>query len=213
MTRSHGVHQHIRIVRFVSAIVVVAIVWGANVSTQTRVDNASAGISIAPPSGWAVTSVADVMKNRGRVRLPDRELQAGMQRATAPLFVFSRYPEPHPSINPTIQVVLRPQPASLGTSATEMLRAATDTLRRAFPDFRIVEPIRRTQVSGFDAAYMKAAYTLMTTDGRNVPVLARTWLVPRGSFMFLIGMSGAAEGPDVCEDDFTAALASVRIEP
>ena len=210
MTKSHCAHQHIRVI---AAVVLLVLACGAKVNTQTRVENGSAGISIAPPSGWAVTSVADVMKNRGRVRLPDRELQAGMQRATAPLFVFTKYPEPHPTLNPSIQVVLRPQPPSLGTSATEMLRAATDTLRRAFPDFRFVETIRRAEVSGFDAAYMKAAYTLMTAEGRALPVLARTWLVPRGSFMFIIGMSGAAEGADVSEDEFKNALASIRIEP
>jgi hypothetical protein len=172
---------------------------------QERVENATAGISIVAPSGWHVTSMQQVMRNRSQVRLSDRELDAGLQRATAPLFVFSKYPEPYATLNPTVQVVLRPHPSSLPASATAMLRIATATLQKAFSDFRFVEQIHDTQVSGMRAASMKATYTLRTADKREHRVLSRTWLVPRGSFMFLIGMSGATEGDDVCE---TAATCS-----
>ena len=61
------------------------------------------------------------------------------------------------------------------------------------------------------AAYMKATYTLRTANGDH-PILSRTWLVPRGSFMFLIGMSGATDGADVCEAEFAAALNSIAID-
>jgi len=167
---------------------------------------------MVPPIGWTTTAMEEVMRNRGQLRLPDAELQKGMQGATAPLFVFSKYPASYKGLNPAIQVVLRPQPASLGTSATSMLAATIPTLQRAFPDFRFVEPIRATTISGFDAAFMKASYTLTTADGRRIPVLARSWVIPRGSFMFLIGMSGATEGPDVAEEHFAAAFGSIRIE-
>src|SRR5215208_3704076 len=104
-------------------------------AAQQRIENATAGISIVPPSGWHVTSMQAVMRNRSQVRLPDAELQAGLQRATAPLFVFSKYQEPHATLNPTVQIVLRPRPASLPASATALLRIATATLQKAFPDF------------------------------------------------------------------------------
>ena len=44
------------------------------------------------------------------------------------------------------------------------------------------------------------------------PVLARTWVVPRGKVMFLIGMSGTITGEDVAEAEFLSALRSVQIE-
>ena len=179
---------------------------------QERVGNATAGISIVPPAGWHVTSMQEVMRNRSQVRLPDAQLEAGLQRATAPLFVFSKYQEPHATLNPTVQVVLRPRPPSLPTSAPALLRIATATLQKAFPDFAFVEPIQDVQVSGMSAAYMKATYTLRTAGQREHRVLSRTWLVPRGSFMFLIGMSGATDGDDVSETEFAAALKSIAID-
>ena len=197
---------------FVTAgiLAVLAVPFGTR--AQERVGNATAGISLVPPTGWHVTSMQEVLRNRSRVRLPDAELEAGLQRATAPLFVFSKYPEPYATLNPTVQVVLRPRPASLPASATAMLRIATATLQKAFPDFAFVEPIQDAQVSGMRAAYMKATYTLRTADQREHRVLSRTWLVPRGSFMFLIGMSGAPDGDDVCETEFAAALKSITID-
>jgi hypothetical protein len=153
-----------------------------------------------------------VMQNRGNVRLPDSQLEAGLQRATAPLFVFAKYAEPFAGLNPTVQIVLRPRPASLGTSPEEMLRGTIATLQRVFPDFRFVEAIRGTQVAGKPAAYMKATYTLKTAAGQAFPVMARTWLVPRGGFMFLIGMSGTTQGPDVAEAEFAGVLKTITIE-
>jgi hypothetical protein len=197
---------------FVTSVMLAVLALPFGTRAQERVGNATAGISIVPPSGWHVTSMQEVMNNRSRVRLPDAQLEAGLQRATAPLFVFSKYQEPHATLNPTVQVVLRPRPASLPTSATPLLRIATVTLQKAFPDFAFVDPIQDVQVSGMSAAYMKATYTLRTADQREHRILSRTWLVPRGSFMFLIGMSGATDGDDVCQAEFAAALKSIAID-
>ena len=197
---------------FVFTVVLAAVSVPLGTVAQERVGNATAGISIVPPPGWHVTSMQDVLRNRSQLRLPDAELEAGLQRATAPLFAFSKYQEPYATLNPTVQVVLRPRPTSLPTSATALLRIATLTLQKAFPDFAFVEPIQDAQVAGMSAAYMKATYSLTTANQRSLRVLTRTWVVPRGSFMFLIGMSGATVGDDVCETEFAAALKSISIE-
>ena len=181
-------------------------------SAQARFNNATAGISLTPPNGWQVMSIQDVMDNRAKVRLPDDQLTAALQRATAPLFVFSKYPASYAALNPTLQVVLRPLPPSLGQSPTAILKTTLATLQQAFPDFMLVDPIRATTVSGFPAAYMKASYTLRTGRGTAYPVLARTWVVPRGTVMFLIGMSGTLTGEDVAEAEFLSALQSIQIE-
>jgi hypothetical protein len=152
-----------------------------------------------------------VMTNRSKVRLADSELEAGLQRATAPLFVFSKYEEPHATLNPTVQIVLRPRPPSLG-SPTALLAVATTTLKRAFADFAFVDPIQEVEVAGMKAAYMKAAYTLRTAGAAEHRVVSRTWLVPRGAFMLLIGMSGTADGADACDLEFATALNSIVIE-
>ena len=103
--------------RITVAALLLALILAPGLIAQERFSNATAGISLSPPAGWAVVSMQEVMQNRAKVRLSDSELQAGLQRATAPLFVFAKYPEPHPTLNPTLQVVLRPSPAAAGTPA------------------------------------------------------------------------------------------------
>jgi hypothetical protein len=59
---------------------------------------------------------------------------------------------------------------------------------------------------------MRAKYTMKNAEGSEFKVLTRMWVVPRGGFLFLIGMSGPQEGPDVSESEFAAALASLAIQ-
>ena len=84
--------------------------------------------------------------------------------------------------------------------------------QRAFPDYRQIELVRSTTIGGKAAAYMKAAYTLPTASGRTYPVIARTCLVPRGGFMFLIGMSGTTEGPDQPDAEVARVVKTIAIE-
>ena len=198
--------------RFVAGFLLLCAASSGRLHAQERFSNQTAGISLVPPAGWQVVSMQDVMENRGKLRRPDAQLQAGIQRATAPLFVFAKYSEPFNGINPTVQVVLRPKPGSLGQSPTGILQASVATLQRAFPDYRQIESVRSTTVGGKAAAYMKAAYTLPAASGRKYPVIARTWLVPRGGFMFLIGMSGTTEGPDQADAEFARVLETIAIE-
>jgi hypothetical protein len=112
-------------------------------------------------------------------------------------------------LNPSVQVTLR---SALRGTPTELLTTALATMRRAFPDFRIVSPVRATEVSGWPAAQVKAIYTLTSRTGASFPVQSRMWLVTRGNLMFLIGMSGGASGEDVCEVEFKAVVASIVIQ-
>lgn len=185
----------------------------AQSATAQRFENATAGISLMRPAGWQTASLQTVQENRERVQLSDAELQAAMQKAaTAPLFVFLKHAEPNPHLNPSIQITLRPLGTLAGQAPTEILKLAVSTLQKALPDFMFVTEITNAQVSGLAAAHMRAKYTVMNRDGASFKVLTRMWLVPRGSYMFMIGMSGPQEGPDVSEAEFSAALASISIQ-
>jgi hypothetical protein len=188
------------------------------IRAQARLEDATAGVSLVPPPGWHVLAIPDVVNNRSQVPLPSPWVESSRGRpVTTPLFVVSKYPEPFAHLNPTVQVALRPWRWGMPTAATTLLRIATYVMPTAFPDFTVVDPVQDVEVSGLKAAYMKATYTINTAQGAR-RVLSRTWLVPRGpfvpsgSFMLLIGMSGAGQGDDVCESEFAAALQSIVIE-
>ena len=182
-------------------------------ATPQRFENATAGITVMRPAGWETASLQAVQENRERVQLSDAELQAAMQKAaTAPLFVFLKHPEPNPDLNPSIQITLRPLGTLAGQPPTEIMKLAVGALQKALPDFTFVTEITDAQVSGLAGAHMRAKYTVMNREGASFKVLTRMWLVPRGAYMFMIGMSGPQEGPDVSEAEFAAALASITIQ-
>jgi len=204
------------LLRFISLAAFIANAIGtgeAQTPTRERFGNATAGVSLVRPAGWHTASLQDIQANRERVRLPDRDLQLALaKRATAPLFVFTKHAEPYVGLNPSIQVTLRPLGDLAGSAPVSLLKIAVAQIQKAFPDFEYVTPVRTAQVSALPAAYTKARYTLKNSDGHTFKVLGRLWVVPRGAFMFIIGMSGPQTGPDLSEAEFAEALASIQIE-
>lgn len=196
----------------VMALVGTAILAAAE--PTDRLENPTAGIVVVKPAGWHVGTIQQVEANRARVRMNDEQLQQAIQQsAAAPLFVFTRYQEPCDSLNPSIQVALRPLGPLVGRTPVEIMQVAVEPLKKAFEDFQLVSEINATTVSGMPAAHMKGAYTLVTQDGRSYRTLSRLWIIPRGSFMFFIGMGGPQEGPDVSEDEFTSFMKLIEIQP
>jgi hypothetical protein len=193
------------------SIFVFLVAFPFNAAAQERVHHAGAGISVTPPATWREATLAEVQSNRERVRLSDPELQHALAtRSALPLFAFTKYPEPHRGLNPSIQITLR---SSLAGPPTELLRAALQTMRRAFPDFQIVSAAQPIELAGWPAAHTRATYTLKAETGEAFRVMSRLWLVKRGPLMFLIGMSGSVSGEDTCEAEFAAALSSISILP
>jgi hypothetical protein len=197
-------------IRWYSApIFVVAIAISSAVAAAERIEHPGAGIALDRPAGWQSPTLAQVQENRERTRLSDEDLQQALvARSAMPVMVFTKYAEPHAGLNPSVQITLRP---TIAGAPTRVLSAALDTMRRAFADFEIVAPVQPVEVDGWHGAHVRATYTLQNAAGQRFPVMTRLWLVPRGSLMFLVGMSGGQSGEDVCEDEFTAVMQSLQI--
>jgi hypothetical protein len=177
---------------------------------QEPVHHTSAGVSVARPASWHLATLAQVQANREQMKLSDPELQAALAtRSALPLIVFTKYQEPYRGINPSVQVTLR---QALPGTPVQLLTTALRTMRQAFADLAILSPVRAERVDGLAGAHVRVTYTLQTNTGTGGRVISRLWLIPRGSLMFLIGMSGSESGPDVSEAEFAAVLKSVAIQ-
>ena len=175
--------------------------------------NPTVGFSIEKPDEWVYLTTQTITENRKNVRLNDEELQKSIQKyATAPLVVMARHPEPYDELNPSIQVTFRPLGQLQGTPPENILSLIVPTIQRAVSDFEYIEGVTATRVSGLDAATMRARYTVYNQQGRTFETLTRMWLVPRGAYLFIIAMSGKANGPEVSETEFMKAFNSIKIE-
>ncbi|MDH3256545.1 MAG: hypothetical protein OEM27_02915, partial [Nitrospinota bacterium] len=116
-------------------------------------------------------------------------------------------------INPGVQVMIRPLGNLSKAPPTDILKMTVARFPETFESFAFVEEVQETQVNGWKAAYTKIQYTITDKSGRRFPTLTRFWMIPRGKYMFTIGMSGAQEGPELSEEDFQRVLNSIRIGP
>jgi hypothetical protein len=173
----------------------------------------TAGFSIIKPTSWVWGTTEQIAKGREAIRLKDKELEQQMrERANAPLIVILKHQEPFDDLNPSVQVQLRPLGQLEGKSAIELMNIILPTLQRAVTDFTIIEPIKEATLGGQKAAYMKSKYSVNNAEGREFRSLSRLWIVPRGSFIFMVSMSGPQEGPDVSETEFAEVIRSIKIE-
>jgi hypothetical protein len=189
-------------------------VWtqGADSGDTNVFHSPTAGFTIKKPANWKFGSMEEVTANRARAQLKDKELEEQIKkRASAPLVVVLKHPEPHDDLNPSAQVILRPLGELQGKSATELMEIMVSTISRIMVDFEVVEKIQETKVGGIPAAFVKAKYKAKNQEGQEFKTLSRMWVVPRGAFLFMISMSGPQEGADVSEKEFKAILDSIKI--
>ncbi len=178
---------------------------------QHRFDSPTAGFALTKPANWVFASVQAAQANRDSVRLSDAELEARMKtQANPPLVMITRHPEPYPDLNPSVQVGLRPLGQLEGKSASDLLTMMLPTLEKAYADFKIVTPVQPSTLGGHPAARLGISYTLKTTGGDSFPTRSDLVVVPRGRFMFFIGM-GRKPGDSEADADIDAILKSVEI--
>ena len=134
-----------------SLALAVCLMAGSDGVAQERVEHAAAGISLTRPAGWHTATLAQVQANREQTKLSDRELQAALAtRSALPVIVFTKYREPHPGLNPSVQVTLR---QALSGTPVRLLADALRTMRQAFADLKIIEPVRAENVAGLAGAH------------------------------------------------------------
>ncbi len=181
--------------------------------TETFYSRAT-GFTITKPAGWTHVVTESQGESEGQIRFTGKDLdQIVREQANAPLVFMTKHPEPYDDINPGVQVMIRHLGTLSTASPTDILRSTVARFPATFENFAFVEEVQETQVNGWKAAYTKIQYTITGKDGRRFPTLTRFWMIPRGKYMFTIGMSGAQEGPELSEEDFQRVLNSIRIGP
>lgn len=202
----------------VFAVLMMALtsVKGTALAEDAQYSNSEVGLSLEKPGDWHFMSLAETLDNRNRVRFADEQLtELVRRRAREPLVSISKYEDPsaQPDVTPTVQITLSPLGALAGAPPERSLGIVLAQIGRGLADFEIVKSVHATSLSGLPAAHAVWHCRIENELGGSYEVRSRMWMVPRGQFAFLIGMSGPREGPDVSEEEFQAVLDSIRIEP
>ncbi|MDY7094478.1 MAG: hypothetical protein SX243_16020 [Acidobacteriota bacterium] len=171
------------------------------------------GFEMTKPESWVFLHKAEPSPDKPETRLNDELLNTAAEELSGrPLAVVAKYPQPHSSLNPTLQVAMRSRQPLGDLDAPEILTIISNQMRGGFPDFQLEQAVTATEVSGLEAATFTATYTVQGGPAAY-PVRYRMWVIPRGSIFFILGMSGAQEGEDAATEAFQQILESVKIQP
>ena len=170
-----------------------------------------AGFSMTKPMDWKYLSPEMVKAASKSTKWNDAELENAIKKnPNSPLVVITRYPEPYPTLNPSVAVTMVNLPVE-GMPPKDILNMSTEVLKRAYPDMTYVDKVQDANIDGINGAYTKIKYILVADD-RKFPTTTSMWLVPRGKVMFTVGMTGPQDGPDASDEAFKAVLSSIKIE-
>ncbi len=195
----------------VSASATAAPARAGNPPAEDVFHNEFARLELCKPAGWVFMPLDSALAARATVKMKDAEFQrAVLELASAPLVVAARHPEPYESLNPTLQVMLRPLGTLESKSGLDILKLIEPALAAQFTDFELMDEPRTVTVGGLQAARMTLRYRLQTQDGREFPTQATMVVVPRGKALYQIGFSGPWEGPDAITTEVDSVLASVK---
>ncbi len=181
-------------------------------SDSNRFESPTAGIAFSKPESWLFVSMQSTLENREKVRLDDAELDRQMKaQANPPLAVVWKYPEPYADVNPSFQVGLRPLGTLEGKAAIDLVEVVLSGMAKMYADFEVVAPVTETEVGGLPAARASIHYTLKTGDGGAYPAWSDMVVVPRGKFMFFVGM-GRKQGDAAATAELEQMLKSIEIQ-
>jgi hypothetical protein len=186
---------------------------------SSRFENAAAGFALTKPAGWRFVSQQEVAKSHANTRVSDEEMQKFIDqgKGTGPLVAMIKNEVPPSGNDPNLQVMLLPlQPVLAAASPKEILEVFLPPLKKAYPDFALESPIRELKLSGRAAAEYVATYTLQTKvrakGGSVFPVRGRMIVVPRGKFMFVIGMISPRDGDKQAGEELAKIVSSITIK-
>lgn len=174
--------------------------------------NPKIGLMLEKPQDWLFVSAQQSLRNRENTELLNEQLEQDIRNeANLPTVSIAKYPEPHPTVNPTVQIrhIVKRSPE---LKPVDVLKAVIAQMQNGLKDFELTEPIQTVIVSEHKAAWMEAGFTMQTKAGGTFDVHSRMWVVERGEEFFIIGMSGPAEGKDVSEEEFASILSNIRIK-
>ncbi|WP_028865082.1 hypothetical protein [Psychromonas aquimarina] len=157
-----------------------------------------ARIELEIPEGWHFMNNEVVAERRATAKLKDKQMQDAIQNlASAPLVAATMYPEPYESLNPSIQVLVRPLGKVKGATASQILGIIKPFLEKLFEEFELLEPITDFELDGINAARFSARYTVQNQEGTIFHTRSIMMVVPRGNYMYQFSFSSPPEGKNL----------------
>lgn len=176
-----------------------------------RYENPTLQFALTKPSTWHFMSAQENRKNLERVQFgSDAFKQQVVERSAAPLMVITQYPEPHPGLNASLKVSVKPFGALPTREPVPLLSMILPVMQQQLDNVEVIQPPGEATVAGLPAAHVVLHYTLATTDGDAFATASELWIVPNGDFFYMIG-AGYAQGDAVTRAEVATVVERLAI--
>ncbi len=151
--------------------------------------NEAAGFEFSKPKGWFFAGEEWVRENQKHLRLKDEEFEERLRAAKGPLVSALKFPATHAGVNPVFQVSVVTLDDWALKTPRKMVEDLVEGIGTSFEDLRYVDDPRETKIGGRDGARAGVTLTRGVSDGSNFHLRSDFIIVPRGQYMFIIGLS------------------------
>ncbi len=195
-------------------VIMLILSFSVNADNNNKFESVTVGFKVLKPSDWQFVTADENLDSLNRIRLNNEEFHKLMLAdSTVPLVAMMKYPEPFDDLNPSFKVTTKPLGQFKGLDSKEILDRLIPQFRKIFQNFVLVQPPEDTMVAGLDAAYMRIHYSLTIPDGRVFPTSSELWVVPRGSYFFILGAGTRQDERTGSRVEINKILNSVEIQP
>lgn len=195
-------------------VIMLLLSFSVCADNNNKFESVTVGFKVLKPNGWQFVTADENLENINRIRLNNEEFHKLMlKHSTAPLVAMMKYPEPFDDLNPSFKVTTKPLGQFKGLDPKKILAILIPQFEKIFQNLDLVQPPKDTKVAGLDAAYMRIHYSLAIPDGRVFPTSSELWVVPRGSYFFLLGAGTRQDEKTGSRAEINKILNTVEIQP
>jgi hypothetical protein len=181
-------------------------------ANDTSFVSPSHGLEFYKPLNWHWLSAEENKKNLDSAKFGDKNVDSLIKKnSSAPLVAITKYKEPYDDLNPSIKIDVKPLGPFQGKNPSEIIKVFLPFLKKAFPDMiNEVGPID-TSFNGIKAGYFKGLYTFNVPNMGNLQANTEMWVVPKGSYFFLIGSGTRKDEKSGTRNEIQAILKRMKI--
>lgn len=171
------------------------------------------GFRITKPESWQFATAQQSLDNLRNMKLKDPEFQQMMlKRASAPLVIICKYPDPYEDVNPSIKVSVKPLGPFKGLDAKLIVNLMLPSFQNAFKDFVVEQDPLDVTISGFKGAYVRYSYFLENIDSESFRISSEVWIIPQSDYFFIIGSGLRADEKTGSRQEVRDILSTIHIE-
>lgn len=191
----------------------LALLFSSNaLANDTIFVSPSHGLEFYKPLKWHWLSAEENKKNLEGAKFGDKKADSLIKKnPSAPLVAITKYKEPYDDLNPSIKVDLKPLGNFQGKNPSEIINAFLPFLKKAFPDMKNEIGPMDTTFNGIKAGYFRGLYTMNVPKIGDFQANTEMWVVPKGSYFFLIGSGTRKDEKSGSRKEVHAILKRMKI--